>query len=122
MFDWSKVTWSRPDSPQPLVCSICFGALADAPLTIWKGDGSAASFCDKHAADVFADYSTAERQVMRTLRLVDKLILLNSVGMAMWLPMPQPGEDFYWAIACVALALNCAHATVCLSDLAHINI
>lgn len=45
-FDWNRVTWSRPDSPPPVLCSYCSGALPEAPLMLWRDNGSAVSFCD----------------------------------------------------------------------------
>jgi hypothetical protein len=43
---WQGVTWSRPDSPTPALCSRCSGPLPEVPLMFWRENGSAASFCD----------------------------------------------------------------------------
>ena len=43
---WQGVTWSRPDSPTPALCSKCSGALPEVPLMLWRDDHSAVSFCD----------------------------------------------------------------------------
>lgn len=43
---WQGVTWSRPDSPSPALCSKCSGGLPDVPLMLWRDDHSAVSFCD----------------------------------------------------------------------------
>jgi hypothetical protein len=47
-FDWSHVTWGRPDSPRSVLCSYCSASLGDesVPLVMWKDDGHAAQFCD----------------------------------------------------------------------------
>lgn len=47
-FDWSHVTWGRPDSARSVLCSYCSASISedDVPLTMWKGDGHAAQFCD----------------------------------------------------------------------------
>jgi hypothetical protein len=46
-FDWSRITWSRHDSPAPAICSYCQAGLGDVPITMWRSDGAAVSFCDK---------------------------------------------------------------------------
>jgi hypothetical protein len=46
-FDWNKVAWGRPDSPPRRLCAYCAGPLPEAPLMVWKSDGSGASFCDR---------------------------------------------------------------------------
>jgi hypothetical protein len=43
---WKGVTWSRPDSPTPVLCSRCSGPLTEVPLMLLRNDGSAVSFCD----------------------------------------------------------------------------
>lgn len=45
-FDWRRVVWSRPDSPQPSLCCYCSGALAEAPLMLWNEGGACIAFCD----------------------------------------------------------------------------
>jgi hypothetical protein len=45
-FDWSHVSWGKPDSMPTAVCSYCSGCLPDVPLMLWKPDGSCAQFCD----------------------------------------------------------------------------
>jgi hypothetical protein len=45
-FDWRKVTWGRPDSVSTAICSYCHGALPEAPLMLWRQDGSAMQLCD----------------------------------------------------------------------------
>lgn len=52
--EWAaKIVWGHPDSPQRDLCAICHGGLDDVPLRIWKGDGSAAAFCDDCAKQAF---------------------------------------------------------------------
>lgn len=48
-FDWSKVTWGRPDSPPSVLCSYCSASIGedDVPLIMWKPDGHCARFCEK---------------------------------------------------------------------------
>ena len=43
---WQQVTWSRPDSPTPALCSCCKGGLPEVPLMLYRDDKSAVSFCD----------------------------------------------------------------------------
>lgn len=38
-FDWSRVTWGRPDSVPTAICSYCHGALPDVPLVLWNAQG-----------------------------------------------------------------------------------
>jgi len=47
-FDWSRVTWGRPDSPVSALCSYCSAAIRedDVPLRVWNAQGFAAQFCD----------------------------------------------------------------------------
>ena len=47
-FDWSHVSWGRPDSPPSVLCSYCSAGIPDesVPLVLHKDDGSAARFCD----------------------------------------------------------------------------
>lgn len=54
-FDWSKVTWGRPDSPRSVLCSYCSAAIAedDVPLIMWTSEGYAAQFCDACQATWF---------------------------------------------------------------------
>lgn len=49
-FRWHRVVWSAPNARTPQICSHCFGALPEAPLMVWKPDGSGASFCDRCTA------------------------------------------------------------------------
>jgi hypothetical protein len=42
---WDRVVWSKPQSPRPSLCSLCFGGVEDVPLMLWKADGSCAQFC-----------------------------------------------------------------------------
>jgi hypothetical protein len=48
-FLWASVVWGRPDSPRSALCSYadCLAAIGEdeAPLIMWKPDGSAAQFC-----------------------------------------------------------------------------
>jgi hypothetical protein len=48
-FDWSRVTWGRPDSVVSAVCSYCSASISegDMPLRLWQADGHAAQFCDR---------------------------------------------------------------------------
>lgn len=45
-FNWKLVTWSRPDSPEPVICSYCSGALEGVPLMLFRQDGACIAFCD----------------------------------------------------------------------------
>jgi hypothetical protein len=53
-FDFRRIAWSRPDSPAPILCGYCSGALPDCPLTVWRSDGAAASFCDDCAPMLYS--------------------------------------------------------------------
>jgi hypothetical protein len=48
-FDWSRITWGRPDSPPTVVCSSCSAALSenDVPLILWNKAGYSARFCPR---------------------------------------------------------------------------
>jgi len=43
---WIDLAWSRPDSPRPVICSKCKGALSELPLMLWLNDGSDISICE----------------------------------------------------------------------------
>lgn len=45
-FGWRRLTWLRPDSPRPALCSYCSGPLPEVSLMLWREDHSAASLCD----------------------------------------------------------------------------
>jgi len=45
-FDWSRVTWGRPDSPPTAICSYCHGALPEVPLILWNDEGWTLRLCD----------------------------------------------------------------------------
>jgi hypothetical protein len=47
-FDWSKVTWGRPDSPPSVLCSYCSASIPEdsVPLTMWTTDNYCVRFCD----------------------------------------------------------------------------
>lgn len=47
-FDWSRITWGRPDSVVSVLCSYCAASIPEdaMPLRVWQEDGSAAQFCD----------------------------------------------------------------------------
>jgi hypothetical protein len=49
-FDWSHVTWGKPDSVRSAICSYCsagIGADEDyVPLMLYSDDGHCAQFCD----------------------------------------------------------------------------
>lgn len=47
-FDWSHITWGKPDSPVSAICSYCSAGISEEaiPLRLWRGDGTAAQFCD----------------------------------------------------------------------------
>ena len=47
-FDWSHVTWGRPDSVVSPLCSYCSASFRedDVPLWLFAEDGHAAKFCD----------------------------------------------------------------------------
>ena len=46
-FDWSHVTWGRPDSPRSALCSYCSAAIQEksVPLIMWNAESYAAQFC-----------------------------------------------------------------------------
>jgi hypothetical protein len=48
-FDWSRLTWGRPDSPPSVLCSYCSAALRedDVPLTMWNKAGGSVRFCER---------------------------------------------------------------------------
>ena len=48
-FDWSKVTWGRPDSRRSALCSYCSAVITedDVPLILSSAGGFTAQFCDK---------------------------------------------------------------------------
>lgn len=46
-FNWRRVAWGRPDSPQRPLCSYCHGALPEVPLMLFREDGACVSFCDE---------------------------------------------------------------------------
>jgi hypothetical protein len=54
-FDWSRVTWGRPDSPPSVLCSYCSASLPgdSVPLILTTGQGYAARFCDACAETWF---------------------------------------------------------------------
>ena len=47
-FDWGRVAWGHPNSPQSVLCSYCFAGIGDddVPLILAAGDGRVAQFCD----------------------------------------------------------------------------
>jgi hypothetical protein len=51
-FDWSKVTWGRPDSVVSPLCSYCSAVIPEdaVPLILWLPKGLTARFCDACAA------------------------------------------------------------------------
>lgn len=48
-FNWSKLTWGRPDSPPTALCSYCSAAIPEdsVPLILSNADGWTVRFCDK---------------------------------------------------------------------------
>lgn len=48
-FDWSRVTWGRPDSPPTVLCSFCSAVIRDdeVPLIIWNQGSFSARFCER---------------------------------------------------------------------------
>lgn len=46
-FDWSHVTWGRPDSPRSVLCSYCSATIPEesVPLIMWNAESYAAQFC-----------------------------------------------------------------------------
>jgi hypothetical protein len=48
-FDWSRVTWGRPDSSRSALCSYCSASVPEdsVPLILWQRYGYAAQFCDE---------------------------------------------------------------------------
>jgi hypothetical protein len=47
-FDWKRVAWGAPDSPQRALCSYCHGGIGedDVPLMMWGDDGSMMQLCE----------------------------------------------------------------------------
>lgn len=45
-FDWSALTWGKPDSVETAICSCCSGGLPEVPLKMWAENGSCVTFCD----------------------------------------------------------------------------
>jgi len=47
-FDWSRLTWGRPDSPPTVLCSYCSASLTEeeVPLILTNKDGWTVRFCD----------------------------------------------------------------------------
>jgi hypothetical protein len=48
-FDWSRVTWGRPDSVPSVLCSYCSAVIPEesVPLITWdRESGLTARFCD----------------------------------------------------------------------------
>jgi hypothetical protein len=47
-FDWSRITWGRPDSPPSVLCSYCSASIGedDVPLIMSSREGWTARFCD----------------------------------------------------------------------------
>jgi hypothetical protein len=48
-FDWSKLTWGRPDSPPSVLCSCCSASIGedDVPLILSNADGWTVRFCEQ---------------------------------------------------------------------------
>jgi hypothetical protein len=48
-FDWSKVTWGRPDSVPSVLCSYCSASISEdeVPLILWDKRSFAAKFCKR---------------------------------------------------------------------------
>jgi hypothetical protein len=48
-FDWSKLTWGRPDSPPSVLCSYCSAVIPedDVPLILSNAEGWSVRFCQK---------------------------------------------------------------------------
>jgi hypothetical protein len=48
-FDWSKLTWGRPDSVPSRLCSYCSASISDdeVPLIAFNDEGWTVRFCDK---------------------------------------------------------------------------
>lgn len=47
-FDWSKLTWGRPDSPPTVLCSYCSAVIPEdsVPLILSSAKGWTVRFCD----------------------------------------------------------------------------
>jgi hypothetical protein len=47
-FDWSRVTWGRPDSLPSVLCSYCSAAIPESsvPLIVWNQESYSARFCE----------------------------------------------------------------------------
>ena len=48
-FDWSHVTWGRPDSVPSVLCSYCSASIGEdeVALTIWTDKSFTANFCKR---------------------------------------------------------------------------
>ncbi|MFZ1109888.1 MAG: hypothetical protein WAN43_16255 [Rhodomicrobium sp.] len=47
-FDWTRLTWGRPDSPPSALCSYCSAVIPEdsVPLIMWDKKGRSIRFCD----------------------------------------------------------------------------
>ncbi|MFZ1109889.1 MAG: hypothetical protein WAN43_16260 [Rhodomicrobium sp.] len=47
-FDWTRLTWGRPDSPPSALCSYCSAPLSgnEVTLVLWDDKARRADFCD----------------------------------------------------------------------------
>jgi hypothetical protein len=63
-FDWSKVTWGRPDSVPTVLCSYCSASLNedDVPLILWNAQGFSARFCEKCMATEWGFETNVDRK------------------------------------------------------------
>ena len=48
-FDWTKLTWGRPDSPPSVLCSYCSAVIPEdsVPLILSNDEGWTVRFCEK---------------------------------------------------------------------------
>ena len=48
-FDWTKLTWGRPDSIPTVLCSYCSASLNedDVPLILFNDEGWTVRFCEQ---------------------------------------------------------------------------
>ena len=54
-FDWSRLTWGRPDSVPSALCSYCSAVIPedDVPLILSNAEGWTVRFCDKCMKEIW---------------------------------------------------------------------
>lgn len=48
-FNWRRVAWGAPDSPQRVLCSYCHALIGDddIPMMLWGDDGKVMQLCER---------------------------------------------------------------------------